>query len=310
MDNAKTIAAGMLLLLSGLFIMRLGLKNLFSHYFCAVLQNLTKTPLRGLLVGTVAAAVMQSSTVVTIFAIGLVSTGHLSFRHALSLILGANIGTCSTVQLFTLSLPNNSMFMLLSASLLAAALKKYRFAALALAGMCSVLSGLNFLSDGLKGITELNTVIACLNLAKQHPFYGVTAGVFLTFAIQSSSAATGLLMMLSQEGLIDLTTAIYGVYGNNIGSCLSSLLVGAAAPLSGKRLAVAHLTVNLLGVIAFYPFSQYFALAISAVCDDFAGQVAAAHTIFNIISSLAILPLIRPFSKLIAILVPDKRLHL
>jgi phosphate:Na+ symporter len=111
-------------------------------------------------------------------------------------------------------------------------------------------------------------------------------------------------MVLAQEEVIDLTAAVYGVYGNNIGSCLSSVLVGATAPLAAKRVAMSHILLNVAGVMIFFPFSAGLAKIATWLTGDFAGQVAMVHTVFNIASSLAVLPVIRRFALLIAFLVP------
>ena len=115
-------------------------------------------------------------------------------------------------------------------------------------------------------------------------------------------------MILASDGIIDLTTASYVVYGNNIGSCLSSIIVGAAGTLAAKRVAVAHVLLNILGVVLFLPLTGFLTKTATYITADFAGQVAIVHTIFNIVSSLAILPIIRQYANLIIFLIPGKKL--
>jgi len=305
MDSLVTLAGGIGLLLGGLFIMRLGLQKIFSQSFKKFLLRLTVTPWRGMLVGTIAAALMQSSTTVTLLTVGLVSAGYLSFYQSLGIILGANIGTCSTVQLLTISLPPAYLLAALASCVpVALLLKKWRFATLTLAGMLSMLTGVSVLSQAIATLAGASSVITCL-AAGANPLYGIAGGILLTFLVQSSSAATGLLMVLSAEKIIDITTATYAVYGNNLGSCLSSLLISMTAPASARRVAVAHVVLNLLGVIAFLPLSNWLASLAALLTADPAGQIAAIHTLFNLLSSLAVLPVTRQFSRLILLLVPE-----
>lgn len=305
MEYIVTLAGGVGLLISGLLAMRFGLQKIFSQSFKRLLLRLTVTPWRGLLAGIVAAVMMQSSTAVTLLTVGLVSAEYLTFYQSLGIILGANIGTCSTVQLLTLALPHRVIPPLFAACALVAMLsKKRRFAALAVAGLLGMFAGVGLLSDGLSRIAELDTVVAYFAAAEKNPLYGIGGGIVLTFLVQSSSAATGLLMILGKEEIINLTTATYGVYGNNIGSCLSSLLIATTAPLAAKRVAVAHILLNVLGVVVFLPLSGLLAKLATLCTTDFAGQIAVIHTLFNILSSLAILPVIQPFARLVEFLVP------
>ncbi|MDR3591534.1 MAG: Na/Pi symporter [Negativicutes bacterium] len=307
MEYLALITGGTGLLLGGLFLMRFGLARLMSRSWRQLLVRLTLTPWRGLIAGTIAAALMQSSTAVTLLTIGLVSAEYLPFYQSLGIILGANIGTCSTAGLLTLSLPPRLLLPFAAVSGLTALFyPRRRYLALSLLGMLCMLAGVGLLSQGVEAIAELDTAISYLSTAGSNPAYGVIGGILLTFLVQSSSAATGLLMVLTDEGVIDLTTAIYGVYGNNIGSCLFSLLVSLTAPLAARRVAVAHILLNLLGVAVFLPLSALMGNIVGLITTDPAAQVAAVHTLFNLLSSLAVLPVIGLFARLIAFLVPAR----
>ncbi|MBP2653807.1 MAG: Na+/Picotransporter [Firmicutes bacterium] len=304
MYDLAALIVGIALLVGGLFTMRFGLMNIFSHSFRHILTQLTLTPLRGLVIGTIAAAVMQSSTALTLITVGLVSAEYLTFYAGLGIILGANIGTCSTVQLLTISPPIEYLLPALLLSALLAVSAKYRTYALAALGLFAMFTGLSLVTTTMGKLAEISTVVKYLADTSHSPVYGIGGGILLTFLFQSSSAATGLLMVLTQEGIIDLTGAAYGVYGNNIGSCLPSLIAGLAAPLSAKRVALSHIVLNLLGVMLFFPFSNLLIKIATLLSGDLAGQVAMIHTLFNVISSLAVLPFVKPFAKLITILVP------
>lgn len=302
------ILIGVAFLLGGIFFMRLGLQKLLWTKLQAFLSRLTSTPLRGLLVGTLAAAIMQSSTAVSLLTIGLVHAEYLSFYQGLGIILGANIGTCSTVQLMALTIPEEIILPLFLFSLLLTVLsKRFCHFGMAMSGLFSMFIGMGILSEGLSTISKFTTVIDYLLASQENPIYGIAGGIILTLLFQSSSAATGVLMVLAGDGMIDLTTAAYIVYGNNIGSCLSSLIVGITASLAAKRLAFAHILLNVLGVIIFLPFTGLLTKMATSLTADFAGQVAIIHTLFNIISSLAVLPVIRQYANLVMLLVSKRR---
>ncbi len=302
------ILIGTALLLGGIFFMRLGLQKILWTRLQCFLSQLTSTPWRGLLVGIIAAAIMQSSTAVSLLTIGLVHAEYLSFYQGLGIILGANIGTCSTVQLMAISVPENIIMPLFAFTLLLTiTIKKFRYLGMALSGLLSMFIGMSILSEALNTISEFTTVIDYLLSAKENPLYGIIGGIIITLLFQSSSAATGILMVLASDGIIDLTTATYVVYGNNIGSCLSSLIVGVTASLSAKRLAAAHILLNILGVIIFLPLTNILVKTATYLTADFAGQVAIVHTLFNIISSLAVLPVVHQYANLVMLLIPKRR---
>lgn len=299
---------GICLLLGGIFLMRYGLKKLLWLRLRKILQQLTTTPWHGMFVGTVAAAAMQSSTAVSLITIGLVSAEYLSFYQGLGIILGANIGTCSTVQLMTITLSQQYLlpFLLLFGAL-ALISRRFRYPALAICGLVSIFLGLAFLSDSLGTLAKFDTVIQYLMAAKFNPLYGILGGIVITLLFQSSSAATGILMLLANDGIIDLTTATYVVYGNNIGSCLSSVVVATGAPLAARRIAMSHIVLNILGVMAALPLTNQLTQAAITLSSEFAGQVAFVHTIFNIASSIIVVPIAKYYAKLIIFLVPGSR---
>lgn len=303
-----TAIIGIILLISGIFIMRFGLKKLLWNRLQNLLGTLTVTPLRGILAGTAAAALMQSSTAVSLITIGLVSAEYMSFYQGLGIILGANIGTCSTVQLMTVSLPETYLPPLIFATFIIAAVsKKLRHVALALLGLSCMFTGINTLSQAASELSQYTNIVDYIAKAKVNPLYGIIGGIIITLLTQSSSAATGLLMSLADEGLIDLITATYVVYGNNIGSCLSSVVVAALAPLAARRVAVSHILLNVLGAALALPFTSQLANISASVSSDFSAQIAWVHTIFNVVSSLIVLPFIKHYARLVIYLTPGRR---
>ncbi|SHJ75555.1 Na/Pi cotransporter family protein [Propionispora hippei] len=306
MDSLISLIVGVGLLLGGIFLMRASLRHFLLHRIQRLLYKLTVTPWRGLLFGTVAAALMQSSSALTLVTIGLVSANYLSFYQSLGIILGANIGTCTTVQLMTLSFSGAYVLPCLAVTMLLMLRKKLRYPAMFLAGILSLFAGLDYLSGALGELAQYSAILQCLAAARDNPFYGIVGGILITVLFQSSTAATGVLMVLANEGFFSLETAAYIIYGNNIGSCLSSLLVGIASPLAGRRVAVAHLLLNVLGALIALPLTPLLIWTVKACSNDFSTQIACIHTIFNIASSIAVLPFTKQYANLIIWLIPEK----
>lgn len=304
------LVTGILALLGGLQLMRSNLQKMLGTSLQRLLTQLTLTPGRGFVTGIIAAALLQSSTAVSLITIALTSAGCLSFQQGFGLILGANIGTCSTVQVLAVAGGDQSITTLLSFLLLFALLALIpilRKASLALGGLCAMLLGIAILAKGFEQVTELETIIYYLKLAEQQPLYGITGGILLTGLLNSSSAATGILMLVADDGMLNLTTAIYVIYGNNIGSCLSSIIVGIGSPPAAKQVALSHILLNIIGTLVFFPFTHILASAIAGLTTDFALQVAFAHTAFNVLSSVLALPATKPFTWLITSLVPNEK---
>lgn len=308
MISLLVLLFGIVLLVGGLLLMRHGLSQVLSYRLHQILSATTITPWRGLLVGMIAATLFQSSTAVCLITIGLVTAECLTFRQALGLILGANIGTCSTVQLISLFSPEQLLPLLICFAIVGSLFKKTHSIGLALAGLATMFCGLYFLNSGVSAMQQVDDISRLLRLADKNPWSGILGGVLITFLFQSSSAATAMLMALTESGMTSLTTAAYIVYGSNLGSCLSSLIISTVAPPAAKQVAVAHIMLNVFGVLLFYPMTGHLIVLTRYISSDIALQVATIHTLFNVFSSLAVLPVIGPFSRLVQVLTPSKRI--
>lgn len=301
------VLLGIGMLLGGIFVMRYGLKKALWHQLQTALARLTNTPWRGLVLGAVAAALLQSSTTVCLITIGLVGADYMTFRQALGIVLGANIGTCSTVQLVNMAVPLEYLLPLLLLSALLCVFRKLRYVSLACTGLFGMLAGVDLLVTGISAMTQLQAMGQYLVLAREQPLYGIWGGVLATTVFQSSSAATALLMLMTDRGLVDITTAAYMVYGNNIGSCISSIVFSAAAPTAARQVALSHILLNVAGAAVFFPATGLLIAAAGWCAADFSSQVAAIHTIFNVLSSLLVLPFFNRFAGLILLLIPEPK---
>jgi phosphate:Na+ symporter len=270
-----------------------------------LIQNLTKTPLRGTAVGGIVTAIVQSSHATTIITVGLVNAGIISFAASLGVIFGSNLGTTLTSQLVALNFTAFAPVFILIGFVIGLVPGKYR-----IFGRPIFYFGLVFFT-----LTHISNVMAPYRTDPQllelmgmmdTVFLQIAFGFLVTNIFQSSSVTTGLVVLMSQNGLITPTMAIPILLGANLGSTTTSLLVAARMNTSAKRAAVAHFLFNFLGVLIFLPFLVPFTNFVISLGGDAGQQVANAHLIFNLTCCIIFLILLRPFERVIMRIVPGR----
>jgi phosphate:Na+ symporter len=270
-----------------------------------LIQSLTKTPARGTAAGALVTAVVQSSHATTVITVGLVNAGIISFTASLGVIFGANLGTTVTSQLVALNLTAFAPILILAGFLIGIMGGKYR-----IFGRPIFYFGLVFFS-----LTLISTVMAPYRTDPQMMellgmmdtvFLQIAFGFLITNIFQSSSVTTGLVVVMSLNGLITPTMAIPILLGANLGSTTTALLVATRMNTSAKRAAVAHFLFNFLGVLIFLPVLGPFTAFILSLGGDPAQQVANAHLLFNLTCCIIFLVLVQPFGTLVQRLVPGR----
>lgn len=291
------LAASLLFFFCGLKLMY-GLSLAASPRLERLLVVATSTPWRGLLTGTAVTAATHSSSAVTITTVALVTGGLLPLENALGVVLGSNIGTCTTVQFLAFDLTRFGLP--LAAAGLAAALACHgrpRRLALAAAGLGFLMAALDLLSRALTPLGSLPAFYDFLAHWAATPGRALAAGIMATAIIQSSTLFTAAIVTLTAQGLITLPVAVAFILGGNIGTCADTLVAAIWGDGAGRRVALAHLLLNLAGAAAFFPLIGPFTALVSLTSASSAGQVANAHLLFNIITSLAALPFTRAFAS-------------
>lgn len=295
-----TPAVGLFFLLGGMYILRQGLQSLAETRLRQVILWMTLNPWRAFFSGTVATALVQSSTVLTVMTVSFVDAGLLPFANALYLILGSNIGTTVTTQLLAFPLDRFSYYAMLLGSLGFLFLSnRFRYLALGTFGLGLLFFGLMTLKTGLEPFVGLAGIQDFIHSLGDHHIRGVAAGALLSALLHSSSATTGIVMLLTQEGWITLPTAIAFVLGANIGTCVTALLAALATEAAARRVAYFHILLNVFGVLVFLPFLHPFTGLLNLLGGNLSRQVANAHTLFNIISSILAYPLVPAATRLL-----------
>ncbi len=286
--------------LSGMVVLRTGLRQFAPGKLQALLSAAVRTPLHGLAAGALITAFVQSSSAVMVMAIGLIAAGHLSFRNSIGIILGTNIGTTLTAEMLVLNIESMIVPLLLIGAVLLLSSNGPLF------NSGTVLFGLGCIFTAMQGFERLAPSLSAIPAiqelllhAADFSLVGVGLGTLLTAVIQSSSAATGIVMGFINSSSISLQAAIAIVLGANVGTCITAYLASIGSNREAKLTAYAHIWVNVLSVVLFLPFIQTLNDLLPAMADNPDSQIAHLSVVINVVTSAVILPVAGPFGKLI-----------
>ena len=313
---------GLCLFLFGMETMGDGLKRASGSSLERILGNLTSSVPKGVLLGAVVTAVIQSSSATTVMLVGFVNSGIMQLRNAIPVIMGANIGTTATAWLLSLTGVSGDSFwmqmlkpMSFSPILAAVAIvfmmflkseKKYNIG-LILIGFATLMYGMDIMSSSVEGLKDVPEFVNILTMFS-NPVLGVVAGALFTAAIQSSSASVGILQALCTTGAVTYGSAIPIIMGQNIGTCITAILSSIGANRGAKRVAAVHLSFNLIGTVLFL---AVFYTANAIVHFDWLTEVMAAHhvaivhSLFNVATTLTLVWFTKPLEALANKVVKD-----
>ncbi len=291
---------GLVIFFYGLSLMRTGLDRLAGHRLEEWLLRFTRTPWHGFLTGTIATALLQSSTAITVITVGLVNARVLTYRQSIGIILGTNVGTTVTTQLIALSLQDYAIPLLIIGLVLWLIPKPaIRFTGLSIGGFSLLIIALTIMSKIATPIASSPSFQSWLVMMSESHTLGVLVGTIFTAIIQSSSATTAIAMVFVEGGLIPLASAVAIILGSNLGTCLTAYLASLGGDRSGKMVAYAHVFLNLFGVLLFLPMISLLTLLTLYLANDPSVQVAHAQTVFNLFTSLLVLPFAYQFGRFV-----------
>lgn len=317
-----TLVGGLALFLFGMNYMGSSLERLGGGKFESILEKMTNSRIKGLLLGAGITAVIQSSSAVTVMAVGFVNSGIMRLSQVVGIIMGANIGTTITSWLLSLTgIESSNIFLsLLKPASFVPVLaligiilyvfckgeKKKNIGAILL-GFATLMFGMETMSMAVEPLKNVPGFTGILT-AFSNPVLGVIAGMVLTAVIQSSSASVGILQALTVTGSITVSSAFPIILGQNIGTCITALISSIGTNKNAKRTAVVHLLFNTIGVSAamllFYGINAVFKLPF---IDDTvnAADIALIHTCFNVFATAALFPFAGLLEKLARLIVRD-----
>ena len=304
---ATGLFGGMGMFLYGMEMMSDGMKVTAGNSMRTILEKLTSNKYLAVFVGAFVTMVIQSSSATTVMLVSFVNSGLLAFSQALGVILGSNIGSTVTAQIVAFKVTDYALLLIAAGALMSLFSKKDTVKNLGyvILGFGLLFYGMKVMSDTMKPLRSdpaFNSILTSF----ENPFLGILAGAIFTALVQSSSATTGIVITLASGGSITLEAGIPLIFGANLGTCITALLAGLNASRDAKRVAVAHITFNLIGVLLFCFWIPTFADWVSQTSQNIPRQIANAHTFFNIIASVVFLPFTGYIAKAIIHYFPDK----
>lgn len=309
LTNLFSMLGGLALFLYGMNMMSNGLEMAAGDKMKTILEKLTSNRILGVLVGALVTAIIQSSSATTVMVVGFVNSGLMSLTSAVWVIMGANIGTTITGQLIAIDITAIAPLIAFIGVAMIVFFKSQKLDAIG-----GVIGGLGILFIGMETISSamvpLRTMPEFVGLISkfQNPFIGILVGALFTALIQSSSASVGILQALAKSGVMTLSSSIYVLFGQNIGTCITSVLASIGTSKNAKRTTIIHLSFNIIGTVLFVTISMLFPFADlvqSLTPSNVAAQIANVHTIFNVTTTLLLLPIGTRLVKLACRILPD-----
>ena len=322
--DVLTLLGGLSLFLFGMNLMGASLEKRAGSSLKILLGKLTSRKILGFLTGMGVTAVIQSSSATTVMVVGFVNSGLLTLRQAISVIMGANVGTTVTAWILSLTgLDGDNFFVMLLKptsftpilaligvvlTMMAKSDKK-KDVGMILLGFAVLMFGMDTMSGAVAGLEEVPEFRNIL-LMFSNPVLGVLAGAGLTAIIQSSSASVGILQALSATGQVTYGAAIPIIMGQNIGTCVTAMISSVGANKNAKRAAVVHLLCNIVGtavwLAVFYGINAVVQFSFVSHSIDQLG-IAVVHTAFNILCTALLFPFSGLLEKMACRLVPDTK---
>mgnify|MGYP000883336092 FL=1 len=301
--------AGLSLFLYGMKLMADGLQKFAGDKLKSIVRTLTKNRLMAVLVGMFVTTVIQSSSATSVMVVGFVNAGIMTIQQAVGVIFGANIGTTITGQMVSFNLSQWAPIAIGTGILMGTLVKNPKLKEFAeiLVGFGILFIGMNYLKDALAPLKDLPAFTEWIVNYGHNPLFGVALGFIMTLALQSSSATIGVLIALASQGVLPFATALYIIFGDNIGTCTTALISSLGTSRRGKQVAVIHLSINIIGTIYFMLFLTGILTNIvtSMNATDIARQIANAHTIFNIVNVIVLFPFANLLVKLADFIIPE-----
>ncbi len=312
-ENILQLVGGLALFLLGMDSMGDGLEKACGNKMKGILEKLTSNRFVGVIVGMVITMIIQSSSATTVMVVGFVNAGMMSLTQAVWVIMGANIGTTITGQLVALDVGFIAPVFAIIGIVMMLFIKKPKFIELGkiLCGFGVLFIGMDMMSASMVPLRESEVFIELMTKFS-NPLLGILVGAIFTAVIQSSSASVGILQALAISGVVSLDNAVYVLFGQNIGTCITAALASIGTTRGAKRTTLIHLMFNIIGTIIFTVIC-YFTPMVSFVegltPNTPAAQIANMHTIFNVTTTLLLLPFGVYLVKLTEKILPDKPVY-
>ena len=307
------LLGGLALFLYGMNLMTDSLQSVAGDRMKSILSAVTRNPVLGVLAGALATAVLQSSSATTVMAISFVASGLMGLPQAISIILGANIGTTITAQIIAFKLSDYVLLFVFVGFVAMTLGRSARTKEIgrSVFGFGLLFLGIDTMGGAMKPLAQSEVFLSLIEQVAHIPVLGVAVGTLMTVVVQSSSATIAVLQNFASQPAADGTSSILGLegaipilLGDNLGTTITAVLASLALARPAKRVAASHCLFNLSGCLIFIWLVVPFAALVQAVSpagpevEVVARQIANAHTLFNVIMTLLWLPFIGVMAKI------------
>ena len=294
MESILGLCGGLALFLYGMHMMSDGLEAVAGERMKQILEKLTSSTFKGVLVGTLITAIIQSSSATTVMLVGFVNSGLMALENTVGVIMGANIGTTMTGILMSIGISDVAPLIAIAGVCLIMFSKdeKKNNLGIVIAGLGILFLGMNMMSDAMRGMRD-NQMFINLMTSLRNPILGVLVGTVFTALIQSSSASIGILQALAMAGLVTLDNGIYVMFGFAIGTCVTAVIASIGANANAKRVTIIHLAFNVIGTVVFVilcqfiPYVQFFQ---NMFPESPEAQIANAFLVFKVVTTVMLVP--------------------
>jgi phosphate:Na+ symporter len=320
MNMGMKLLGGLALFLFGMEQMADALKAVAGERMKIILAKLTTNRFMGAATGAFVTAIIQSSSVTTVLVVGYITAGLMSMAQSIGVIMGANIGTTITAQIVAFKVTKYALLMVAGGfgMLFFSKQEKIKQYGGMLMGLGLVFFGMSVMSNAMSPLRSYQPFLDLMT-SMENPLIGILVAAAFTGLIQSSSATTGIVIVMATQGFITLEAGIALAFGANIGTCVTAMLAAIGKPREAVRAAVVHVLFNVFGVllwVGFIPQLAEFVTMLSPAHPELTGtdrlaaeaprQIANAHTIFNIANTFIFIGFTTQFARLVEKLVPDK----
>jgi phosphate:Na+ symporter len=320
MNMGMKLLGGLALFLFGMEQMADALKAVAGERMKIILAKLTTNRFMGAATGAFVTAIIQSSSVTTVLVVGFITAGLMSMAQSIGVIMGANIGTTITAQIVAFKVTKFALLMVAGGfgMLFFSKQEKVKQYGGMLMGLGLVFFGMSVMSEAMSPLRSYQPFLDLMT-RMENPIIGILVAAGFTGLIQSSSATTGIVIVMATQGFITLEAGIALAFGANIGTCVTAMLASIGKPREAVRAAVVHVLFNVFGVllwVGFIPQLAEFVTWLSPTHPGLAGtdrlaaeaprQIANAHTVFNIANTLIFIGFTSQFARVVEKLVPDK----
>lgn len=295
------LAGGLALFLYGVLLISNGFQKALGQKAAKALEKVTDHPIKGIAVGAITTTVFQSSSLTMVTLIGLVNSGLLNLGQAVGVMLGAEIGTTITAQIIAFKISHFALpIIALGFFVRMVSRNEYvKYASQAIMGFGILFLGMGFMKAGVQPLSGMPFFEDMMTNFSNIPILALLAAALFTAIIQSSSATIGIVIVMASEGLLTLGAAIPLILGANIGTTITGVLASINSSKTAKRLALAHVFFNVIGVIVAMFLLKSFTSLASSTSSDLPRQIANAHTIFNVLGAIVGLFLIKKLVSLV-----------